>query len=150
MKNKIRKQIELMNSSIRKTNAIYGQWAKKFGLSFNSLMVLYTIDETPGCTQKQISQSWLIPKQTVHTILMDFSRKGYIEFNTDNDDRREKTVRFTENGRRYASSILSRLYYIEEMAMEKLGEETRFQLVDSNIKYCDTLIETFNQEVQNE
>ena len=52
---------------------------------------------------------------------------------------------FTENGEIFASSILNRLYQMEENAMHKLGEEKRKQLIESNTKYYELL----KEEIEN-
>ena len=44
-----------------------------------------------------------------------------------------------------ASSILNRLYQMEENAMHKLGEEKRKQLIESNTKYYELL----KEEIEN-
>ena len=49
-------------------NFVYEEWAKAHSLSVNSLFVLSTIYEGgEDCTQKKISQKWLIPKQRGRT-----------------------------------------------------------------------------------
>lgn len=46
----------------------------------NGYLILYSFyDETDAPTQKSISQKWMIPKQTVNTILKDYMQKGFIE-----------------------------------------------------------------------
>lgn len=56
-------------------NCMYEEWAKTNGLSANSLLVLSAIyNSKEECTQKKISQRWLVPKQTVNMILKDFER----------------------------------------------------------------------------
>lgn len=58
-------------------NCMYEEWAKANGLSANSLLVLSAIyDSKEECTQKKISQRWLVPKQTVNMILKDFEKQG--------------------------------------------------------------------------
>ncbi len=60
-------------------NYVYAEWAKAHGLSVNSLLVLCAIhDGGEGCTQKKISQRWLIPKQTVNMVFRDFEHKGFV------------------------------------------------------------------------
>ena len=64
----------------REENAMYDDWAREQGLSSNSALILYALYEAKeNCTQKSISQMWSIPKQTVNTILKEFSANGYIE-----------------------------------------------------------------------
>lgn len=137
----IREQIKLVNAALSGTLDLYRIWAKKHGLNYNALVILYTLDDYKTCTQKQICEWWALPKQTVHGILLDFEKKGYITITAHTENKRERLVSFTENGRTYASSILTQLHKMEEKAMEKLGNEKRNQLITCNTEYYELLKE---------
>ena len=124
---------------------LYRIWAKKHQLNYNALVILYTLNDYKKCTQKQICEWWALPKQTVHGILLDFEKKGYITITASTKNKRERLIAFTENGEIFASSILNRLYQMEENAMHKLGEEKRKQLIESNTKYYELL----KEEIEN-
>lgn len=138
---KLREQIKLVNSAISGTLDLYRIWAKKNHLNYNALVILYTLDDYGTCTQTQICKWWALPKQTVHGILSDFEKQGYLTISVSTENKRERLVTFTKEGRSYASSILSRLYEMEESAMEKLGEEQREQLIRCNTAYFELLKE---------
>ena len=133
----IREQIKLVNIALSGTLDLYRIWAKKHQLNYNALVILYTLNDYKKCTQKQICEWWALPKQTVHGILLDFEKKGYITITASTKNKRERLIAFTENGEIFASSILNRLYQMEENAMHKLGEEKRKQLIESNTKYYE-------------
>lgn len=146
MNNLIRKQIEAVTSAMSRTNEIYGRWAKKQGLNYNSLMILFTMHRKKNCTQKQICDEWLIPKQTVNTVCKELKESGYLIFEAIPNDKRGKIIKFTDSGRNYADKLLNPLYDIEERAMQKMGEEMCAWLVKSNEQFC----ELFELEVENE
>lgn len=141
----IREQIKLVNIALSGTLDLYRIWAKKHQLNYNALVILYTLNDYKKCTQKQICEWWALPKQTVHDILLDFEKKGYITITASTKNKRERLIAFTENGEIFASSILNRLYQMEENAMHKLGEEKRKQLIESNTKYYELL----KEEIEN-
>lgn len=143
---RIREQIKLVNNALSRTLDLYRIWAKQHNLNYNALVILYTLDDYQVCTQKQICEWWALPKQTVHGILLDFERKGYLTITANADNKRERLIAFTESGKLYASSILEQLHEMEEHAMEKLGAEQRAQLIDCNTKYYQLL----KEELQNE
>lgn len=143
---RIREQIKLVNNALSRTLDLYRIWAKQHNLNYNALVILYTLDDYQVCTQKQICEWWALPKQTVHGILLDFERKGYLTITANADNKRERLIAFTESGKLYASSILQQLHKMEEHAMEKLGAEQRAQLIDCNTKYYQLL----KEELQNE
>lgn len=141
----IREQIKLVNIALSGTLDLYRIWAKKHQLNYNALVILYTLNDYKKCTQKQICEWWALPKQTVHGILLDFEKKGYITITASTKNKRERLIAFTENGEIFVSSILNRLYQMEENAMHKLGEEKRKQLIESNTKYYELL----KEEIEN-
>lgn len=140
-----REQIKLVNIALSSTLDLYRIWAKKNQLSYNELVILYTLDDYKTCTQKQICEWWALPKQTVHGILLDFEKKGCISISTNTENKRERLITFTENGERYASSILEKLHKMEENVMRQLGDELRTQLIACNTKYYELL----KEEIQN-
>lgn len=137
----IREQIKLVNAALSGTLDLYRIWAKKNDLNYNALVILYTLDDYKKCTQKQICEWWALPKQTVHGILLDFEKKGYITITVNAKNKREKFIEFTKCGKKFASSILEQLHKMEECAMEKLGNEQRKQLIACNTKYYELLKE---------
>ena len=90
----------------------------------NSLLVLSAIyDSKEECTQKKISQRWLVPKQTVNMILKDFEKQGLVELSPMRTDKRRKTICFTPKGKEYAKTILSKLRKVEMNAIDEMGIE---------------------------
>lgn len=109
-------------------NSVYEEWAKAHGLSVNSLLVLSAIhDGMEECTQKKISQKWRIPKQTINVVLKDMERRELVEMFPMQEDRRNKLIRFTESGKEYADTIISKLrkvelFVVEGMKIERMKE----------------------------
>lgn len=113
----------------QKYNYVYEEWAKAHGLSVNSLLVLCAIhDGGNDCTQKKISQRWLIPKQTINMVFKDFERRGFVELFPLPEDKRNKVIRFTKAGKEYADTIISKLRKAELFAVEEIGIERMKQL----------------------
>ena len=135
----VREQIKAVNSSLSGTLEVYRIWAKKHGLNYNELIILYTLDDYGECTPKQISEYWALPKQTTNGVLRDFENKGYIQVVSGARDKRERIVSYTEAGRKFASSILDRLHEMEVFAMENLGADDCEQLVRCNQLYFQLL-----------
>ena len=49
-------------------------------------------------------------KQTVHGILLDFEKKGYITITSNDKNKRERLIAFTEKGKLFAASVLEKFY----------------------------------------
>lgn len=137
----LREQINLVNIAISSTLDLYRIWAKKNHINYNALLILYTLDDYQECTQKQICMWWALPKQTVHGILIELEKQGYLHMKENEKNKRERLISFSEAGRVYADAILKPLHEMEERAMEKLGEEVSQQLIQSNMAYYKALKE---------
>lgn len=122
-------QLKRFYSLWKDCTAAYEEWSKEQGLSSNGVLFLYSFFEGDGvCTQKSISQRWCIPKQTVNTILKDFSKNGYVEMVSAPDDKRNKLIRLTESGKAYAENIIEKLREKELHVMKEMGLENMISL----------------------
>lgn len=136
MNDKMKMELERYYSLWKDCNAMYEEWSKEQGLSSNGVLVLYSFYEgNEVCTQKSISQKWCIPKQTVNTILKDFLRKGYVEMFSQPEDKRNKLIRLTASGRRFASDIIGKLQKKEMYVMEKMGLEGIISMNDKTEQF---------------
>ena len=124
-------QLQRFYALWREENAVYDDWAREQGLSSNSALILYTLyEEKKNCTQKSISQMWSIPKQTVNTILKEFSANGYIELLADKKDKRNKLIMLTPKGNAYAGKIVESLRKRELFAIDQMGLENITRMND--------------------
>lgn len=129
-------------------NRLYSNWAKKYGLTYHSLYTLYAIfHNTKDCSQKKISEEWLMPKQTVHSILREFEEKQYIYFEVDENDKRNKVIRLTDKGKAHAETILPKLFTIEMKVMERMGNNKRKEMIESNNLFFQLLSEEMEKEI---
>lgn len=122
----------------RENNAVYEEWAKAHGLSETGLLALHSIYyDKESCTQKKISEQWLIPKQTVNMILKDFAQKGFVEFVPMQEDRRNKKIRLTKAGEAYADSVISELKKLELAVIKEMGIERIKQVNDNTSLFVE-------------
>lgn len=142
----IKERIRMMNQAINNTIASYSVLARKQGLSYNALMVLYFLEDNEKSTQQNICDTLQLPKSTVHSILLDFVKKGYMTLQTTVENRKEKIIFITDRGKEYLQTILEPVHNAESRTMERLGNELCSQLIVSNKAFC----EIFSQEVENE
>lgn len=133
-----RQQMELINTYMCQSTALYGEWARRHGMSYNMFMVLYALDMAGQCTQKQISESWMIPKQTVNTVIKDLERRGYLCFAA-GQGQREKLVCFTEAGRAFAKETLEEMYQMEDRVLERMGPELCEMVLKSERAFAEAL-----------
>lgn len=108
----------------KESNIVYEEWAKSHGMSANSLLILEALYDGI-CTQKEISQKWCIPKQTINTILKDLEAQGYLELTAMAQDKRNKQIELTSKGKLFADRIITQvqekeLYVIRQMGLERM------------------------------
>lgn len=125
---------------------IYEDYARKSGISYNSLYILNAILCTENCTQKQICDKTLLPKQTVNNVITSFFKNGYIELREFPENRRIKTIHLTEKGMQYANNLIPHIHQADCKAMEALSEEQQ----DTLLKLMDIYVSTFRKEMLGE
>ena len=109
---------------------IYEDYARKVGISYNSLYILNAILQTENCTQKLICERTLLPKQTVNNVVTGFYKDGYVELREFPENRRIKTIHLTKQGRAYADSVIPHIHQAEQIAMETLTEEQQDRVIE--------------------
>ena len=116
---------------------IYEDYARKSGISYNSLYILNAILNTENCTQKLICEKTLLPKQTVNNVITKFLKSGYIELQELPENRRIKTIHLTEEGTKYADSLIPHIHEADCKAMKALSEEEQDTLLKLMNRYAD-------------
>ena len=140
MDNILKEQIKEYCKYLQDWNLSYEEYAKSVGLSYTNLMILDVIFKTENCTQKIISESLFLPKQTVNGAVTYFYKKGFLKLKELPENRRIKTIHFTDSGKKYAESILLKVRETEYKAMEKLTKEEREALLKMTKSFTEHCI----------
>lgn len=122
-------------SCMHEWNASYEEYARSVGLSFTSISILSVIHSSKNCTQKKISEVCFLPKQTVNGVIRQFYKDGWIRMQEIEEDRRNKSIHFTEKGQREADRIMKRVRDSERAAMTSLTEEEQQALLSLTRRY---------------
>lgn len=133
-------------SAWQSLHVIYEDYARKSGISYNSLYILNAIHQTENCTQKQICEKTLLPKQTVNNVITSFYKSGYIELTELPENRRIKTIHLTEKGAQYADTLIPHIHQADQRAMESLTEEQQ----DALLRLTDVYVAAFRKEMLGE
>ena len=136
-----------LGKHISEIDSAVNQWIKKLGLSYNHFAVLYSLANAPDgqCTQKQIGDEWYLPKQTVFNICKEYKEKGWIEFEISPNDKREKIMRLTPDGRATAEPILQATLSISEQAFSDFGKKKTMQLFTLMREFSETFQKHINK-----
>ena len=127
-------------------SVIYEDYARKSGISYNSLYILNAIQQNENCTQKLICEKTLLPKQTVNNVISAFYKSGYIELLELPENRRIKTIHLTEKGMEYADTLIPHIHQADQRAMQTLTEEQQ----DMLLRLIGTYVSAFRKEMLGE
>lgn len=141
MSKNIQAQISRYCSYLHEWNASYEEYAKSVGLSYTGLTILGELSENENCTQKELAESCFLPKQTVNAIITSFLRNGWVKLEELPEDRRTKTVNFTNEGKAKATEILLKVRESERKAMQQLTVEQQEMLISLTHTYIGSCIE---------
>ncbi len=130
----VRQQMKELCSCLFRQDELYATLARRHGMSFHTALTLYALDQDEGCTQKQIAENWLIPKQTVNTVVKDLERRGYVSLRAGRDQK-EKLVDLTPAGRAFAAPCLQEIYELEDRAVDAMGQERFREMVEANTAF---------------
>ena len=136
-----------INHAIIKFRGVYSSWSKRHGISYNEMLVLYTIRDNGFCTQKQICDSYLLPRQTMNNVIRDMRERGLLTISVENCVGREKAFVLTEQGRIYAASLLNSLSKIEEQAIERIGYENMQSMAKAIMLFDDALSKAMKENL---
>ena len=128
-----------VNRAIIKFRGIYSTWSKLHGISYHEMLVLYTIREKGFCTQKQICDSYILPRQTMNNVITGMRKNGLLELSGQYSKGREKAFVLSEKGELYAEPFLISLDRVESRAVELLGADKLQVLTDLLLEYDEAL-----------
>ncbi len=134
-----------INHAVIKFRGVYSAWSKKHGISYNEMLVLYSIRDNGFCTQKQICDSYLLPRQTMNNVISDMRERGLLTVSPEHCIGREKAFVLTEEGKVYAAPLLDSLGKIEMKAIELIGYEKMQAMADAVIAYDNALMKAMDK-----
>lgn len=127
-------------------DGLYDQWAKRTGETGNTLAFFYALESGRPYTQKQLSEEFLIPKQTLNSIVKDCVAKGYIRLTPSPENHREKLLCLTEAGQEYIDRFLAPLLAIEQYAVGQMEQACG----DAVMKGLEIFCNAFRQQMDKE
>lgn len=129
MDNSVQRQIVQFNLLFKRYDDIYRSAAKKFDMPELSLWILYTLREKQDCTQKDLVDLLLQPKQSIHTALKGLVNDGYVILESQERDRRSKHIHLTDKGISLAQNTADQIVQAENKAFSALTDEERKTLL---------------------
>ena len=147
MDNKTRQLHNKVNRAIIKCRGVYSQWAKRIGVNYNRMLVFYTIRDYGYCTQKQMCDQYLLPRQTMNNIVTVLCREGLLTEDPTRRQGREKAYVLTDAGTDYSARHLASLNAVEERAAQIFGPERIHTIADLVMEYDRALEDALEELV---
>ena len=135
-----------VNGAVIRFRGLYASWARARGISYHELLVLYTIRDQGFCTQKQICDNYLIPRQTINHVILDLRNRGVLELSREHCIGREKAFVLSRAGEQYAEPLIEALNRMEEKAVELFGAENIGAMVQSVLTYDQALQQAMEEQ----
>jgi transcriptional regulator, MarR family len=132
---------DLLSKKISGIDAVIDAWISKLGIGYNHYAVLHALARADAQqqprTQKQISEEWLIPKQTVFNICKDYKAKGWLAFGENPADKRERLLHLTEAGQAQARPVWLATQELSGRTFEQFGAEKTARLFALMDEFCE-------------
>lgn len=133
MDSNINGQILKFNLLFKKYDYIYRRAARKFEMCELELLILYVmrnfIPLKSRCTQKDLTDILLHPKQSINSALKSLVQKGYAELTLADKNTRVKYIYLTDKGISVAERTADLLIRTEKEAFLSLSEKERCELL---------------------
>lgn len=139
-----REEIYRLMLATNKCDGVYYEIAKCTGVKENTLVLLYALSDGKSHSQKQICGDWLIPKTTLNTVVKECVIGGYITLLTEKQSK-EKTIRLTESGKKFAQMVTKKMNEAEEKAMERVRKEFSVDFILAFEKFVNYLEEEYRR-----
>lgn len=128
-----------VNAAIIKIRGAYAAWARKNGINYHELLLLYSLRENPKCSQKLVCDSYFLPKQTIHNIVRTYQSKGWMELLP--GEGKEKLLMLTESGRAHSASIMGPVERMEQEVVRRMGLDPLRRMTELAFDY-GTILES--------
>jgi len=117
-----------ISASVRKLDGLYSKLAQKQGSTYGFVQVYYILKFNRASTQKEISDIWQVPKQTVNNVIKKLIAEKHIVLRANKEDKREKRIKLTPLGEAYTEKLLKPFFELNEMLGKRAGIDLINQL----------------------
>lgn len=136
-------KIHKINCMATELDALYHQAAVKLGMSDSVMCILYTIyDNGESCLLSEIYKQSGISKQTINSAIRKLEEDEIVCLKQYKG--KSKTVLLTENGKRYVTDTVARLYEAEINVLKTWTIEE----IDTYISLTKKFISSFKEQTE--
>ncbi len=143
-----REKIDLIYESVKKINHAYEVWAVTHGLTLYELQLYYEMLRSGGdtITQRDLCQKMDAPKTSINSIIKKQLSTGYIEMQTNPQNKREKVISLTKSGQVFAQALVQPLLRYEEEAAAMLSDKEIDAAIAAQSQFANILLQKVQKE----
>lgn len=132
--------LKTFNQISKEMDIVYHNYAKSCGLSDMAYWILYSIAESDEYfTQRDFCNNWFFAPQTVNSALKDLVKNDIIFLEPVPENRKNKLIKPTENGKRFIESVIIPLINAECESFEALSKDECDIMLSATQKYMSAL-----------
>ena len=136
-----------LNTAIIRIRGAYLAWTKARGMNYHEMLIFYSLRDGKVCSQKQICNHYVLPKQTVNNIVNSLKKRGFLRLETDARNRKEKLLRLTPSGQTYVEEYRKILFEFEKTAVNRVGASELRAMTRTASRYGEILDAVLNPPV---
>ena len=129
--------------------SLYDEYAKRHGMMMKTLLVVNVLFYAQdGMTPTEICRRTFQSKQTVSLIVKNLMAQNYVAVAESPENRRNKIVRMTEDGRAWCGKVVRHITQAEDTAMSMFTPEEQRLLVGLSRTFTKNLTALINLETE--
>lgn len=132
-----REKADKLFRSIHQVLDFYNDYAKRLNLSYYEVMIYCTLLNDEVVTQTQLCEQTGCTKSTINSMVKRSLKKGHMMMMENPENRREKFLMMTEEGKSFAMVHIQPIMELEENAVRLLSDDE----VDVGCYVCDKYYE---------
>lgn len=117
--------------------AAFFEECRPFNLGLVDCAVLYGIDVLPGIDQVGLSRAIAVDRSSIARVVGRLEARGFIKRNVNQEDRREKNLELTPEGKSVVRNIRPKVEEVNKRILAPLKPEEQDQFIRYLTTVCD-------------
>ena len=130
-----------------KINGYYNQWVQDQGIKSFQAQILLALLVDSDMTQKEISEKYQMPKQSVNNIIHALLEEGLVHLEQSAQDNRKKIVVLIDAGQKYAEKVVKPFEDLDTQVFACMGKRSLQHLLDGLMAYEAALRKVVQKKV---
>lgn len=136
-----------LNKCISQITRLYANLDNLLHTDGEVSQILYSLYMEGAQTQKQISNGYSIPPQTVNNIVLSMQKKGIVILEENPSDKRSKIIKFTDEGLKFAKKQIEAIVAFEKKSISRMGIENYKKMVELQELFYSSMSEELDERV---